>query len=95
MKNLLSKDYKKKLVLLEKYNKHYYQYQKPLVSDKIYDDQGTHVGWKPYAQFHLTPRQDSTHCVFDTGYNGEGRGPKWTVHDRPTRGHVMRHPVGL
>ena len=32
---------------------------------------------------------------FDTGYNGEGRGPKWTVHDRPTRGHVMRHPVGL
>ena len=32
---------------------------------------------------------------FDTGYNGEGRGPKWTVHDRPTRGHVMRHPAGL
>ena len=32
---------------------------------------------------------------FDTGYNGEGRGPKWTVHDRPTRGHVLRHPVGL
>ena len=32
---------------------------------------------------------------FDTGYNGEGRGPKWTVHDRPTRGHVMRHPVAL
>ena len=32
---------------------------------------------------------------FDTGYNGQGRGPKWTVHDRPTRGHVMRHPVGL
>ena len=32
---------------------------------------------------------------FDTGYNGEGRGPKWTVHDRPTRGHVVRHPVGL
>ena len=32
---------------------------------------------------------------FDTGYNGEGRGPKWTVHDRPTRGHIIRHPVGL
>ena len=32
---------------------------------------------------------------FDTGYNGEGRGPKWTIHDRPTRGHVMRHPVAL
>ena len=32
---------------------------------------------------------------FDTGNNGEGRGPKWTVHDRPTRGHIIRHPVGL
>ena len=32
---------------------------------------------------------------FDTGYNGEDRGPKWTVQDRPTRGHVMRHPLGL
>ena len=41
------------------------------VSDKIFDDQGTHVGWKPYAQFHLTPKQDSTHCVFDTGYDGD------------------------
>ena len=32
---------------------------------------------------------------FDTGYNGEGRGPKWTTNDRPTRGHVLRHPVAL
>ena len=32
---------------------------------------------------------------FDTGYNGEGRGPKWTINDRPTRGHVMRHPFAL
>ena len=32
---------------------------------------------------------------FDTGYNGEGRGPKWTMNDRPTRGHVIRHPVNL
>ncbi len=38
MKSLLSKEYKKKLALLEKYNKHYYQNQKPLVSDKIYDE---------------------------------------------------------
>ena len=38
MKSLLSKEYKKKLTLLEKYNKHYYQNQKPLVSDKIYDE---------------------------------------------------------
>ena len=28
------KEYKNKLTLLEKYNKHYYQDQKPLVSDK-------------------------------------------------------------
>ena len=32
---------------------------------------------------------------FDTGYNGEGRGPSWTVNDRPTRGHFMRHPNNL
>lgn len=32
---------------------------------------------------------------FDTGYNGEGRGPSWTVNDRPTRGHFMRHPNSL
>ena len=32
---------------------------------------------------------------FDTGYNGEGRGPTWTTNDRPTRGHVMRHPAAL
>ena len=38
MKSLLSKEYKKKLAILEKYNKHYYQNQKPLVSDKIYDE---------------------------------------------------------
>ena len=33
-----SKDYKKKLKLLEKYNKYYYQNQKPLISDKEYDE---------------------------------------------------------
>ena len=38
MSNSLSKDYKKKLKLLENYNKHYYQNQKPLVSDKEYDE---------------------------------------------------------
>ena len=39
-------------------------------TDKIYDDNGTHVGWKPYAQFHLSPEQDSTHCVFLPGNEG-------------------------
>ena len=38
MSNSLSKDYKKKLNLLEKYNKHYYQNQKPLISDKKFDE---------------------------------------------------------
>ena len=38
MSNSLSKDYKKKLKLLENYNKHYYQNQKPLISDKEYDE---------------------------------------------------------
>jgi len=38
MSNLLLLDYKKKLKLLEKYNKFYYQNQSPLVSDKRYDE---------------------------------------------------------
>ena len=38
MSNSPSKNYKKKLKLLENYNKHYYQNQKPLVSDKKYDE---------------------------------------------------------
>ena len=38
MRNSSSKDYKKKIELLDKYNKYYYQNQKPLVSDKEYDN---------------------------------------------------------
>ncbi len=38
MSNSSPKNYKKKLKLLEKYNKHYYQNQKPLISDKEYDE---------------------------------------------------------
>ena len=38
MSNQLLKEYKNKLKLLESYNKHYYQNQKPLVTDKEYDD---------------------------------------------------------
>ena len=37
MSNQLLKEYKNKLKLLS-YNKHYYQNQKPLVTDKEYDD---------------------------------------------------------
>ncbi len=36
--NVFLREYKKKLNLLEKYNKHYYQNQKPLISDKEYDE---------------------------------------------------------
>ncbi len=38
MSNSPSKNYKKNLKLLEKYNKYYYQDQKPLISDKEYDE---------------------------------------------------------
>ena len=38
MTNSSLKNYNRKLSKLEKYNKHYYQNQKPLVSDKEYDD---------------------------------------------------------
>ena len=38
MSNSLLKKYKKKLDLLDKYNKLYYQNQEPLVSDRDYDN---------------------------------------------------------
>ena len=38
MKDTFSEEYKKKIKLLDKYNKHYYQNQKPIVSDKEYDE---------------------------------------------------------
>ena len=37
MKSSSLKEYKNKLKLLEKYNKFYYQNQKPIVSDKQFD----------------------------------------------------------
>ena len=38
MENSFLKNYKKKLKLLDKYNKFYYQNQSPLISDKKYDE---------------------------------------------------------
>ena len=38
MENSFLKNYKKKLKLLDKYNKFYYQNQNPLISDKKYDE---------------------------------------------------------
>jgi hypothetical protein len=32
---------------------------------------------------------------FDTGWNGDGDGPRWTAKSRPARGYVIRHPSGL
>ncbi len=43
MNNSLLKEYKNKLKLLEKYNKHYYQNQNPLISDSEYDELKTNV----------------------------------------------------
>ncbi len=31
----------------------------------------------------------------DTGYNGEGEGPRWTTRSRPAPGAVIRHPEGV
>ncbi|MEQ1858910.1 MAG: peptidoglycan endopeptidase [Chthoniobacteraceae bacterium] len=31
----------------------------------------------------------------DTGYNGEGEGPRWSTRSRPAKGAVIRHPVGV
>ncbi len=30
----------------------------------------------------------------DTGYNGQGEGPRWSTKPRPAKGYVMRHPDG-
>ena len=43
MNNSLLKEYKNKLKLLEKCNKHYYQKQNPLISDREYDELKTNV----------------------------------------------------
>lgn len=32
---------------------------------------------------------------FDTGWNGEEGGPRWTTRSRPASGAVIRHPPGL
>jgi hypothetical protein len=31
----------------------------------------------------------------DTGYNGQGEGPRWSTQSRPIKGAVLRHPPGL
>lgn len=31
----------------------------------------------------------------DTGYNGQGEGPRWSTQGRPAKGCVLRHPPGL
>ena len=36
-KNLIREEYKKKINLIQKYNKHYYDKDNPIVSDQIYD----------------------------------------------------------
>ena len=32
---------------------------------------------------------------YDTGWSDEGKGPQWTMRDRPADGCVLRHPAGL
>jgi len=40
-------------------------------SDKIYDDTGTFVAWKPYRQWDLTQEEDESHCNYSSDYCGE------------------------
>ena len=54
--------------------------------DKIYDDNGIFVGWHPYAQFDLTAKEDSMHCLrgFEnesTCYNNEFRDQEFSGPD--------------
>lgn len=32
---------------------------------------------------------------FDTGYNGQRKGPEWSAKSRPIQGYTARHPPGL
>ena len=36
--------------------------------DKIYDDTGTFVGWKPFRQWDLDELEDELHCNYSSGY---------------------------
>ncbi|MBC8479238.1 MAG: hypothetical protein H8D46_02140 [FCB group bacterium] len=36
--------------------------------DKIFDEDGVFVGWKPLAQYDLTEEQDMTHCIRSPGF---------------------------
>ena len=37
--------------------------------DKIYDYSGNLVNWKPFAQFDLTEKQDTSRCVYSNAYD--------------------------
>jgi len=40
------------------------------IVDRIYDQNGNFYSWRPYAQFDLTAKQDSTHCLKGFTYDG-------------------------
>ena len=37
--------------------------------DKIFDYSGNLVNWKPFAQYDLSEKQDTSHCIFSTAYD--------------------------
>ena len=39
---------------------------------KIFNYSGSHVGWKPIAQFDLIEESDSLHCIYKNNYKEEG-----------------------
>ena len=40
-------------------------------SDKIYDDTGTFVAWKPFRQWDLTQEEDESHCNYSSDFCSE------------------------
>ena len=36
--------------------------------DRVWDNSGNHVAWRPAAQFDLISSSDSLHCSYDNGY---------------------------
>ena len=40
-------------------------------SDKIYDDTGAFVAWKPFRQWDLTQEEDESHCNYSSDYCSE------------------------
>jgi hypothetical protein len=57
---------------------------------------------RPGRGKHITLYVGPGHCFievaglrFDTGWHGQGKGPRWTTRSRPIRRYITRHPPGF